>query len=264
MVWVIIEIQTAAGNIIAYGLPYLLLYPILNCETSSGSQHNCKIDDVCDSNSGVISYSYDWSDERTLHNFITDFDYLCDSHFEISFFAQSYFIGLMIMSAVTPYLQDKYGRWKVFQAASAVNLVVLIGFLCLPRSDDGFSSSTQYFMYALFFVLGLETPGRMLTGFVYYQEFLPERYSYIFGTFGAINNAAIFIGLTLYFKYGNNGWKWPVLLFAVLNFIVLVFSMFWLPESPKWLLSRGRYIQAYKVFKQMARFNGAQITDGIN
>lgn len=141
-----------------------------------GGQKSCTIEDVCSGNSGVKSYQYEWSDERTLHNFITDFDLLCDSHFEIGFFAQSYFIGLMIMSAITPYFQDKYGRWKVFQIASTVNLLVLIGFLCIPKSEEGFSRSTQNFMYLLFFVLGLETPGRMLTGFVYYQEFLPDRY----------------------------------------------------------------------------------------
>lgn len=112
-------------------------------------------------------------------------------------------------------------------------------------------------MYILFFILGLETPGRMLTGFVYYQEFLPEKYSYIFGTFGAINNAAIFILMTLYFKYGNLSWRWTVLFSAVMNFLTLIFSLYFLPESPKWLLSRGRYIQAYKVFKRMAIFNGA-------
>ena len=119
-------------------------------------------------------------------------------------------------------------------------------------------------MYALFFILGLETPGRMLTGFVYYQEFLPENYSYLFGTLGGINNAAIYIWLTLYFKLGNYGWKWTVIVGVVLNFLTLIFSLYWLPESPKWLLSRGRYIEAYKVLKKMALFNGVRITDSID
>ena len=58
----------------------------------------------------------------------------------------------------------------------------------------------------------------------------------MFGIFGGINNSAIYIWLTLYFKYGNYGWKWPVLLGTVANFLALIASLYWLPESPKWLL----------------------------
>lgn len=165
-----IEIQVAAGNIIAYGLPYLLLYPIIDCNKSGKWEKDCKIEDVCDydTKSAKVPYAFDWNNQRTLHNLITDFDLLCASHFEIGFFAQAYFIGLMIMSAFTPYLQDKYGRWKIFLSTSAINLLVLIGYLCLQASPQRFSTSNQYLLYGLFLILGLETPGRMLTGFVYY------------------------------------------------------------------------------------------------
>lgn len=111
--------------------------------------------------------------------------------------------------------------------------------------------------------MGLELPGRMLTGYVYFQEFMPSNYQNLMGTIEGCSEAAVYIWLTIYYRFGNYGWKWPVALAALINFVGLVLTVIFIPESPKWLMEKGRYIESYKVFKRMAEVNGKPSTEII-
>ena len=76
------------------------------------------------------------------------------------------------------------------------------------------------------------------------------------GTIEGCSQGAIFIYLTLFYKYGNFGWKWPVVFAATINLVALILTFVFVPESPKWLYEKERYIESYKVFKKMAAING--------
>lgn len=44
---------------------------------------------------------------------------------------------------------------------------------------------------------------------------------------------------------------------------VSLLSIIIMPESPRWLISKGMYTEALAVYKRIARFNGRTFTDMI-
>jgi Sugar (and other) transporter len=44
---------------------------------------------------------------------------------------------------------------------------------------------------------------------------------------------------------------------AALSLILMI----WIPESPRWLISKGKYKQALAVYKHIAKLNGRTFSD---
>ena len=67
-------------------------------------------------------------------------------------------------------------------------------------------------------------------------------------------NAVVAIIICGYFYYVSNNWMW-LQVFAWITNLLCLFALYILPESPKYLISRGRFDDARKVLKVIARVN---------
>jgi len=136
---------------------------------------------------------------------------------------------------------DKYGRKKVLMLAA------LLFFLSAVGSASAHS--------LLFFVIA-----RMLGGVavgvasilspMYIAELAPAKYR---GTLVSLNQLAIVIGILVAFfsnwllvDTGVNNWRWMLLVMAA-PAVLLFFSLFLVPESPRWLVARNRNDEAFQV-----------------
>ena len=90
-------------------------------------------------------------------------------------------------------------------------------------------------MIALWFISGAQTGGRMAIGCNYFAEFAPKRNHSLMVTVWNMSEGAIYIYITIYYRFISKEWK-PVFYFAlVLNIIICIICVFIIPESAKWL-----------------------------
>lgn len=136
---------------------------------------------------------------------------------------------------------DHYGRKKVLMAAA---LLFFISAVCSASAH-----SLVFFIIAR--VLGGIAVGvASILSPMYIAELAPAKYR---GTLVSLNQLAIVIGILVAFfsnyllvNTGENNWRWMLLVMAA-PAVLLFFSLFLVPESPRWLVARGRNQDAYKV-----------------
>jgi sugar porter (SP) family MFS transporter len=99
---------------------------------------------------------------------------------------------------------------------------------------------------------------------MYIAELAPARYR---GTLVSLNQLAIVVGILVAFfsnyllvNTGENNWRWMLLVMAA-PAILLYFGLFLVPESPRWLVARGRNKDALRVLVKTSgsEFSSAQL-----
>ncbi|MEV4730009.1 sugar porter family MFS transporter [Saccharopolyspora sp. NPDC049426] len=152
-------------------------------------------------------------------------------------------------------LSDRYGRRHNILLLSLVFMLGTVGCVLAP----------SWQVLALFrFVLGLAVGGASATVPVYLAEIAPaerrggivtrNELMIVVGQFSAFVINAIIFSI-----WGETAWIWRVmLLVALLPAIALFVGMLRLPESPRWLVTRGRDEEALAVLSQIRTTERAQ------
>lgn len=168
------------------------------------------------------------------------------------------FIGMMAGAYTWGSLADSVGRKRVLIISSFMNA------LCIVASS--FSQSYEYFM--LFrFLNGAALGGSGPVIWPYFAEFQPKAkrgsmlsFMAAFWTLGNLFVAGLAwliipaeIGVTSqYFVF--NSWRIFLIVMALPSFVVAILLCF-LPESPKFLLTRGKTDEAIAIFKHIYHVN---------
>ncbi|XP_051167764.1 synaptic vesicle glycoprotein 2B [Leptopilina boulardi] len=168
------------------------------------------------------------------------------------------FIGMMAGAYAWGSVADALGRRKVLIAISFMNA------LCIVASS--FSQSYELFMFFRF-LNGAALGGSGPVIWSYFAEFQPKAkrgsmlsFMAAFWTLGNLFVAGLAwliipndIGITgSSFTY--NSWRIFLLICAIPSFVVAGLLLL-LPESPKYLLSRGRYEEALDIFRSIYSIN---------
>lgn len=146
------------------------------------------------------------------------------------------FIGMAVGSPLSGPLTDRFGRKPIFFTSMMLFILASVGFLAVTE---------VVLLIALRFLVGLAIGADMPPSAALITEFIPARRR---GTFTALGGVAWMLGglcaigvtIAIYTATGNDGnWRW-VLASGALPALVLLFLRHRTPESPYWLLSRGR------------------------
>ncbi len=136
---------------------------------------------------------------------------------------------------------DHYGRKKV---------LMLAAFLFFLSAIGSASSHTLYFFIVARVLGGIAVGVASILSPMYIAELAPAKYR---GTLVSLNQLAIVIGILVAFfsnwllvDTGVNNWRWMLLVMAA-PAVLLFFSLFLVPESPRWLVARNRDDEAMKV-----------------
>eukprot|EP00088_Acartia_fossae_P019815 TRINITY_DN2157_c0_g1_i18.p1 TRINITY_DN2157_c0_g1~~TRINITY_DN2157_c0_g1_i18.p1 ORF type:complete len:533 (-),score=59.66 TRINITY_DN2157_c0_g1_i18:164-1762(-) len=170
----------------------------------------------------------------------------------------STFIGMMIGGYVWGALGDSLGRRLCLIYAMVVNAL----------AGGGSSLAQDYWVFVLMrFLSGVGVGGSIPVVWTYFAEFQPAKYrggalSFL-ASFWMVGNVTV-AGLAWLiiphhlgveeggFKF--NSWRIFVVLSAVPSLLV-AFSLTFLPESPKFLLTKGRHDEALQVLRRMYSMN---------
>lgn len=156
----------------------------------------------------------------------------------------SILLGAIIGAACIGTLSDKYGRRKMVLAASAI--------FGLGALASAFSPNASLLIVSRVF-LGTAVGGASALVPVYLAEMAPAR---LRGSLSTLNQLMITIGiLTAYivnFAFADAELNWRIMLgFATVPAVILFLGTLFMPESPRWLLSKGREEEARNILNSL-------------
>lgn len=192
----------------------------------------------------------DYSNPLSLHNWIIDLkpDLKCEKQSftsPIALLGSMQFVGWAISAAITPRLSDIYGRRPIFLASMLIQLVALIAI---------FISRHVWVTVGLIFLFGIGGVGRSSISYLYMQEFLPQNKQTLVGTILQLNNGFVAVYTVIYYWFISNWWI-PINVFGGALTLVSMVGVWFLPESPKFLITMKRYDEARVAISTIARVN---------
>lgn len=161
--------------------------------------------------------------------------------------ASALLIGCVFGASAAGWMSDRLGRRKVLMVSAVLFAVSSIG-AALPRTLNEFIGAR--------FVGGIAIGMASVLAPVYIAEVAPAR---IRGRLVSLNQMAIVTGILLaYFINwvlsfgGEESWRWMFAVAAVPS-VLFLFALFFVPESPRWLVETGQPGTALEV---LARIGG--------
>ncbi|NXH91077.1 S22A5 protein, partial [Edolisoma coerulescens] len=164
-----------------------------------------------------------------------------------------FFVGVLLGSFISGQLSDKFGRKNVLFATLAM--------------QTGFSFiqvfSTSWEMFSVLFVLvGMGQISNYVAAFVLGTEILGKSIRVLFCTLGVCIFYAFGYMLLPLFAFFIRDWR--MLLLALTLPGLLCIPLWWvIPESPRWLISQGRFQEAEDIIRKAAKTNGITAPDVI-
>ncbi|KAJ0061494.1 hypothetical protein NL108_005354 [Boleophthalmus pectinirostris] len=184
---------------------------------------------------------------------ITEWDLVCDDSWKNPLTTSIHYCGVLAGSFISGQLADRFGRKVVMFASIAITNV-----FCFLQI---FSPSWPVFC-ALYFVIGMGKISSYVTAFVLGMEVLSPRVRTAYSTAGVCLFFAAGYMLMPLAAFFLRDWK-SLLLGLTLPSLALVPLWWYIPESPRWLLSQGRTEEAELVIKNAAKINKKDIPEII-
>ncbi|XP_042890653.1 solute carrier family 22 member 8-like [Penaeus japonicus] len=191
-----------------------------------------------------------WSyDTSTFTNTITmQFDLVCDSEYLRAMYQSIYMLGTFVGEPITGILSDRYGRKTVLTYGTILFTIAAIFSSLLPNFSV---------ILAARFILGFLHPAGLQAAYILAMETCEPRLRTVMGIILGVPWAlatATWGG----WAYLIRDWRWLQL--AVSLPCLLILPLLWfLDESPRWLIVRGHHQRAKEVLQRAARLNRVEL-----
>ena len=179
---------------------------------------------------------------------VTDYGLICDKKFYQTQLTMIYFLGFTFGASLGGYLADNYGRKTGIETGFALALI----FGCIPTWN--FAASYKTYLFCRF-IIGIGINTSFVCAFTMITELLGPKYLLMLTIWAQMWFAVggCILSLIAYFLVD---WQ------NVQNFITLFIIPLWFifrtmsPESPRYLIAKGRFEEACEVLNLIARKNG--------
>ncbi|XP_037055733.1 solute carrier family 22 member 7 isoform X2 [Peromyscus leucopus] len=175
-------------------------------------------------------------------------DLVCEQRGLSKVTSTCFFIGVLLGAVVYGYLSDRFGRRRLL-------LVTYVSSLVLTLAS---AASVNYIM----FVLTRTLTGAALAGFTIIVlplelEWLDVEHRIVAGVISSIfwTGGVLLLALV---GYLIRSWRW-LLLAVTLPCVPGIISIWWVPESARWLLTQGRVEEAQTYLFRCAALNGKPV-----
>lgn len=168
--------------------------------------------------------------------------------------AASAVIGMLVGSLIAGYLTDLFGRRRMY----LITLICFVVFAVLTAV-----SQNVWELIVFRFLLGLGLGADYPVSSTLLAEFSPTKrrgrlMTSLVATWFVGSLFAYVMGIA-FSPIGSSFWRWILLLGAVIAVVVAILRAS-IPESPRWLRSKGRYAEADEVLDQLSELTGQQVT----
>ncbi|XP_054723515.1 organic cation/carnitine transporter 2-like, partial [Uloborus diversus] len=199
---------------------------------------------VINQNKTVSCESWEYDSSFYTNTLTQEYDLVCGRDWLISFTQFNYMAGMMCGVFIFGHLADRFGRQIILNLS--VTLMIVASVIA------AFSPSYTFFSVARF-CLALGVAGTQNTSFCLLMEVLGPVYrtrvTFAF-SFGWAFGLLLLPGMT----YLIRDWVYQQLASALVTSILLSYWCF-MPESPRWLMTQGRYDEAEKTMITAAQRN---------
>lgn len=212
----------------------------------------CTKQEICIEHMSDEMYRPVTTNAEFFQNWIQKYDLLCMPKACLGFFASCFFLGIMVAIYFVPSYSDANGRLLVIFASIALQLFAQLGLLL---------SDSIYFGYFCMFCIGTTFPGKNIILYNYAMEILQVENRQLAVNLVAGLESLTVLACAFYYQYLSINWIYLHYCGTLMTVVGLFFVVCFLPESPKFLYSKGRFNEARDSLRAIARFNGFSAKD---
>ncbi|XP_071113404.1 organic cation transporter protein-like [Haliotis cracherodii] len=192
-------------------------------------------------------------DEETFgSNIVTRFDWVCDVKMYKSHVQMMFMLGSLVGCAVVAPPADFIGRKKMFMVGVLFHIVASISI--------SFATSFAVFAFLMFFN-GMSSTAIWMNGFVVGVELVgpsKRRWTGIIVEFFWSSGYFIAVAAAYFIR------DWQHLQLVVSAPTVLFLAYYWfIPESPRWLITKRKYEMAETILRHAAKVNKVTLTSDL-
>ncbi|XP_060580502.1 organic cation transporter protein-like isoform X2 [Ruditapes philippinarum] len=194
-----------------------------------------------------------WVYDKTVFTstFVSQVDLVCDKQILTANAEMIFYGGMLFGSILSGLLADRYGRKPVM----CISGIVMMG------SSIGLAWVNDFWLFCVLqFIIGTSILALFMPGYVLSLEVTsPTKRFWP----GIVSNYPYSIGLIILtgIAYGCRDWFY-IQLYTSLPGIILITYWWLIPESPRWLLSKGRVKEAEDVIRSVAKWNKTEMPAG--
>ena len=187
--------------------------------------------------------SIDWDDDQSIHNLIEQLDFFCEPAYMIGLIGAMFLCGIVIGCMTLTRMGDVVGRKPIYMLGVLMHIGVMCGLLL---------STDAYFDFLLVFLFGMSVTARYYVGYAYNLEMQPKSHYVLVSTSMFLIESVVYITICLYFWLVKGPWQILQIPNLALSMMGIAF-LFFMPESPRFLISKKRYEEARTIFKWIGR-----------
>ncbi|XP_004408307.1 PREDICTED: solute carrier family 22 member 4 isoform X1 [Odobenus rosmarus divergens] len=188
---------------------------------------------------------WEFSQDIYLSTIVTEWSLVCEDDWKTPLTSSLFFVGVLLGSFVSGQLSDRFGRKSILFTTMAVQT----GFSFLQI----FSINWEMFTI-LFVIVGMGQISNYVVAFILGTEILGKSVRILFSTLGVCTFFAVGYMLLPLFAYFIRDWRMLLLALTVPG--VLCIPLWWfIPESPRWLISQRRFREAESIIQKAAKMN---------
>ncbi|XP_023575477.1 solute carrier family 22 member 7 isoform X2 [Octodon degus] len=194
------------------------------------------------------SQGWEYDNSELSSTIATEWDLVCEHRGLNKLTSTLFFVGVLVGAVIFGYLSDRFGRRRLL-------LVAYVSSLALGLASV---ASVSYVMFTITRTLtGMALAGFTVIVLPLELEWLDMEHRTVAGVLSSMFWSGGVMLLAL-IGYLIRDWRW-LLLTVTLPFVLGIISMWWIPESARWLLTQGRVQEAQSYLLRCARINGRPV-----
>ncbi|XP_037304887.1 solute carrier family 22 member 2-like [Pungitius pungitius] len=183
-------------------------------------------------------------------SFVTEFNLVCSDGWFVDMNQSALNLGFFIGSFAFGFFADRFGRKMSFLMSNALNAIAGIAVAFAPNYIS---------ILVLRSILGFGAKGGWMSSYVLLTEIVGVQYR---RTVGILFQMFFSVGVLVLplLAYFIPDWRWLQVVISV-PYVFFLFYYWFIPESPRWLISQNQSAKALEVTEAMAKENKRKIKD---
>ncbi|XP_038583265.1 solute carrier family 22 member 2-like [Micropterus salmoides] len=185
-------------------------------------------------------------------SFVTEFNLVCSDGWLVDMYQSTLNVGFLIGSFAFGYFADRFGRKISFLISNVLNLISGIVLAVAPN----------YISILVFrTIFGFAVKGGWMTSYVLLTEIVGVEYRRMVGTLYQMFFSVGILILPL-LAYFITDWRWLQVVITAPYMLFLTYYWF-IPESPRWLISQNNSSKALEIVEAMAKENKKKLSKKV-